>query len=111
MVDQENLMEDINTTHADSNRDKSKLETELAKWSNVGQIEQEIKELRDFLKTASNAFKAERERLVEAKTVWKQKNEDAAGQEREMKKVEARCTKIETTIQKLEETIRNEVAT
>lgn len=104
-------MHDINTTHEDSNREKTKLEKELNKWSNIEQIHQEIKDFRDVIKTMSTTLAVEQERLGTEKTVWKRKNENVLEQEREMKKGEIRCTKIQDKIQKLEESIRNEVST
>lgn len=111
MVDQETLIKDINTTHEESNGEKTKMEDQLRKWSDIERIQQEIHEYRDALKALSTAFTAERERLIGEKNEWKRKNELVLEQEREVKKFDIRRSKVQTAIQNLKDTIRNEVST
>lgn len=71
----------------------------------------ELHELDNKIKTNSKAFSEEERQLIADKTAWKQQNEAVLEQQREVKKIDIRRTKLQNTIQKLEETIRNELST
>lgn len=87
------------------------MEQELNKWSNMDQMLGEVDDLNTKIQSSMKTYAEEERKLNADKAAWKQQNEAVLEQEREVKKIDIRCTKIQSTIEKLEETIRNELST
>lgn len=109
VIDQEGLMEEINSTFDVTNQQKTLHEDQLRKYVDSAKFNAEYSGLNEEANGLTVSMNEEQKKLEDEKAIWKRKNDNLLTNQRNIKTIETQKNKTQETITKLEGCIREEL--